>query len=442
MSETKQQIATLAVHAGQVPDPTTGSRAVPIYQTTSYLFQDADHAARLFALQEFGNIYTRIMNPTTDVFEKRVAALEGGAAALATASGQAAETLIITTLAGAGDEIVSTTSLYGGTYNLFHYTLPKLGINVRFVDADDFDGLRAAINPKTRAVYTETLGNPKLDVAEVETLAAIAHENKLPLVIDNTCGSPALVRPIEWGADIVVNSATKFLGGHGTAIGGVIVDAGKFDWAASGRFKDFTEPDPSYHGLSYTEAFGPLAFILKARVQGLRDTGAALSPFNAFLILQGIETLHLRMERHSQNALKVARHLEEHPGVEWVNYPGLKSSPYYARAMKYLPTGQSALLTFGIKGGFDAGKKLINSLKVFSLLANIGDAKSLVIHPASTTHQQLSREEQAATGVTPEMVRLSVGIEDVRDLIADLDQAIEAANGQVLKGTTEAVAAK
>ena len=442
MSETKQQLATLAVHAGQVPDPTTGSRAVPIYQTTSYLFQDADHAARLFALQEFGNIYTRIMNPTTDVFEKRVAALEGGAAALATASGQAAETLIITTLAGAGDEIVSTTSLYGGTYNLFHYTLPKLGINVRFVDADDFDGLRAAINPKTRAVYTETLGNPKLDVADIEMLAAIAHEHRLPLIIDNTCGSPALVRPIEWGADIVVNSATKFLGGHGTAIGGVIVDAGKFDWAASGRFKDFTEPDPSYHGLSYTEAFGPLAFILKARVQGLRDTGAALSPFNAFLILQGIETLHLRMERHSQNALNVARHLEEHPGVEWVNYPGLKSSPYYARAKKYLPTGQSALLTFGIKGGFDAGKKLINSLKIFSLLANIGDAKSLVIHPASTTHQQLSREEQAATGVTPEMVRLSVGIEDVRDLIADLDQAIEAANGQALKGTTEAVAAK
>jgi O-acetylhomoserine (thiol)-lyase len=440
--EKKQQLATLAVHAGQSPDPATGSRAVPIYQTTSYLFQDADHAGRLFALKEFGNIYTRIMNPTTDVFEKRVAALEGGAAALATASGQAAETLAITTLAAAGDEIISSNSLYGGTYNLFHYTLPKLGINVRFVDADDFDGLRAAINPKTRAVYTETLGNPKLDVAEIETLAAIAHEHKLPLVIDNTCASPALVRPIEWGADIVVNSATKFLGGHGTAIGGVIVDAGKFDWAASGRFKDFTEPDPSYHGLCYTEAFGPLAFILKARVQGLRDTGAALSPFNAFLILQGIETLHLRMERHSQNALNVARHLEEHPGVEWVNYPGLKSSTYYARAKKYLPTGQSALLTFGIKGGFDAGKKLINSLKIFSLLANIGDAKSLVIHPASTTHQQLSREEQAAAGVTPEMVRLSVGIEDVRDLIADLDQAIEAANGQALKGTTEAVAAK
>jgi O-acetylhomoserine (thiol)-lyase len=429
MSEVKQQLATLAVHAGQVPDPATGSRAVPIYQTTSYVFQDADHAARLFALQEFGNIYTRIMNPTTDVFEKRVAALEGGVAALATASGQAAETLAITTLASAGEEIVSTTSLYGGTYNLFHYTLPKLGITVRFVDADDFDGLRAAINAKTRAVYTETLGNPKLDVVDIEKLAAIAHEHKLPLIIDNTCATPALVRPIEWGADIVVNSATKYLGGHGTAIGGVIVDAGKFDWAASGRFKEFTEPDPSYHGLKFSEAFGPIAFILKARVQGLRDTGAALSPFNAFLLLQGIETLQLRMERHSQNALAVARHLEKHPGVEWVNYPGLESSRYHARAKKYMPAGQSGLVTFGIKGGFEAGKKFINSLKLFSLLANIGDAKSLVIHPASTTHQQLSVEEQAATGVTPELVRLSVGIEDVRDQVADIDQAIEAANG-------------
>jgi O-acetylhomoserine (thiol)-lyase len=442
MSETKQQLATLAVHAGQAPDPATGSRAVPIYQTTSYLFQDADHAARLFALQEFGNIYTRIMNPTTDVLEKRVAALEGGAAALATSSGQAAETLTIITMAAAGDEIVSTTSLYGGTYNLFHYTLPRLGINVKFVDADDFDGLRKTINSKTRAVYTETLGNPKLDVADIETLASIAHENGLPLVIDNTCASPALNRPIEWGADIIINSATKFLGGHGNSIGGVIVDAGKFDWAASGRFKEFTEPDPSYHGLSYTQAFGPLAFILKARVQGLRDTGAALSPFNAFLILQGIETLHLRMERHSQNAMVVARHLEQHPGVEWVNYPGLESSPYYERARKYMPDGQSSLLTFGIKGGYDAGKKLINSLKLFSLLANIGDAKSLVIHPASTTHQQLSVEEQASTGVTPELVRLSVGIEDVRDLIADLDQAIEAANRHAFKGAPVAVAAK
>ena len=448
MSEPKQhQLATQAVHAGQSPDPATGARAVPIYQTTSYLFQNADHAGRLFALKEFGNIYTRIMNPTTDVFEKRVAALEGGAAALATASGQAAETLTIMTLAAAGDEIVSTTSLYGGTYNLFHYTLPKLGIKVRFVDGDDFDGLRALINDKTRAVYTETLGNPKLDVADIETLASIAHEHKLPFIIDNTCATAALTRPIEWGADIVVNSATKFLGGHGTSIGGVIVDAGKFDWAASGRFKDFTEPDPSYHGLRYTEAFGPLAFILKARVQGLRDTGAALAPFNAFLFLQGIETLHLRMERHSQNALAVAKHLEQHPGVEWVNYPGLPSSRYYARAKKYMPTGQSSLVTFGIKsgskgGGYDAGKKLIDTLELFSLLANIGDAKSLVIHPASTTHQQLSVEEQASTGVTPELVRLSVGIEDIRDILADLDQAIEAANGHAFTGSTKAVAAK
>ena len=425
--ELKQRLATLAVHGGQAPDPVTGSRAVPIYQTTSFVFNDADHAARLFGLQEFGNIYTRIMNPTTDVFEKRVAALEGGAAALATASGQAAETLAITTLASAGEEIVSTTSLYGGTYNLFHYTLPKLGITVRFVDPGDLDGLRAAINDKTRAVYTETLGNPKLDVADIEALAKIAHDHKLPLIVDNTSASPALIRPIEWGADIVVESATKFIGGHGTSIGGVIVDAGKFDWKASGRFREFVEPDPSYHGLSFVEAFGPLAFILKARVQGLRDTGAALSPFNAWLLLQGLETLHLRMERHSQNALAVAKHLEQHPGVEWVNYPGLASSKYAARAKKYLPDGQSALLTFGIKGGYGAGKSFINSLKIFSLLANIGDAKSLVIHPASTTHQQLTVQEQADAGVTPELIRLSVGIEDVRDLIADIDQALAVA---------------
>jgi O-acetylhomoserine (thiol)-lyase len=424
----KQQLATLALHAGQVADPATNSRAVPIYQTTSYLFNDSDHAARLFGLQEFGNIYTRIMNPTTDVFEKRVAALEGGAAALATASGQAAETLTILTIANAGEEIVSTTSLYGGTYNLFHYTLPKLGITVRFADADDFDGIRAAINPKTRALYTETLGNPKLDIADIEKLAAIAHENGLPLIIDNTAASPILVRPIEHGADIVINSATKFIGGHGTTIGGVIVDAGKFDWKASGRFADFVNPDPSYHGLSYVEAFGPLAFILKARVQGLRDTGAALSPFNSFLLLQGLETIHLRMERHSQNALAVAKHLESHPGVEWVNYPGLPSSKYYARAQKYMPTGQSALVTFGIKGGFEAGKKLINSVKLFSHVANIGDSKSLIIHPASTTHAQLTVSEQADTGVTPELVRLSIGTEDIRDIVADLDQAIATAN--------------
>ncbi|MDQ3685422.1 MAG: O-acetylhomoserine aminocarboxypropyltransferase/cysteine synthase, partial [Acidobacteriota bacterium] len=384
-----------------------------------------DHAARLFALQEFGNIYSRIMNPTTDVFEKRIAALEGGAAALALASGQAAETLAILTVARAGDEIISTTSLYGGTYNLFHYTLPKLGINVRFVDAADFEGLRAAINDKTKAIYSETVGNPKLDIIDIERLAGIAHEAKLPLIIDNTTPSPALCRPIEWGADIVINSATKFIGGHGTSIGGVLVDSGNFDWKASGRFPDLTEPDPSYHGVSYTEAFGPLAFIIKARVQGLRDTGACLSPFNSFLLLQGAETLHLRMERHSENALEVARFLKGHAEIEWVNYPGLEESPYYALAQKYLPTGAGALITFGIKGGYEAGKKFINSLKLFSLLANIGDAKSLVIHPASTTHSQLSEEEQRATGVTPELVRLSVGVEDVRDIIADLNQALK-----------------
>jgi O-acetylhomoserine (thiol)-lyase len=420
----KPHFNTLAVHGGQVPDPTTNARAVPIYQTTSYVFNDADHAARLFALQEFGNIYTRIMNPTTDVFEKRIAALEGGAAALGLASGQAAETLTILTLAKAGDEILSTTSLYGGTYNLFHYTLPRLGIAVRFVDAADYDGLRSAINEKTKAVYSETVGNPKLDVLDVERLAEIAHERGVPLVIDNTTPSPALCRPIEWGADIVVDSATKFIGGHGTSIGGVIVDAGRFDWKASGRFPDFTNPDPSYHGVSYTEAFGPLAFIIKARVQGLRDTGGCLSPFNAFLLLQGAETLHLRMERHSENALAVAHFLEKHEEVEWVNYPGLESSPYYALTQKYLPDGAGALITFGIRGGYEAGKSFINSLKLFSLLANIGDAKSLVIHPASTTHSQLSDEEQRATGTTPELIRLSVGIEDVRDIIADLDQAL------------------
>jgi O-acetylhomoserine (thiol)-lyase len=430
----QQHFATLAVHAGQTADPATGSRTVPIYQTTSFVFDDSDHAGRLFALKEFGNIYTRIMNPTTDVFEKRVAALEGGVAGLAAASGMAAIALAMNTIASAGDEIVSTSSLYGGTYNLFHYTLPKLGVKVRFVDTDNLDGLRAAINANTKAVYAETLGNPRLDVIDIAEFARIAHENGLPLIVDNTSTSPALLRPIEYGADIVLNSATKFLGGHGNSIGGVIVDAGKFDWTASGRFKDFTEPDPSYHGISYTQAFGNLAFILKARVQGLRDTGAALSPFNSFLFLQGIETLHLRMERHSQNTLAVAKHLEQHRGVEWVNYPGLKSSRYYARAQKYLPSGQGSLLTFGIKGGFEAGKKFIDSLELFSLVANIGDAKSLVIHPASTTHQQLSEEEQRAAGVTPELIRLSVGIEDVRDIIADLNQAIQAANGTAAAG--------
>ncbi|HEX5081665.1 MAG TPA: homocysteine synthase [Blastocatellia bacterium] len=418
---------TLAVHGGQAVDPATNARAVPIYQTTSYNFTDADHAARLFALQEFGNIYSRIMNPTQDVLEKRLAAMEGGMAALAVSSGQAAETLTILTLASAGDEIVSTTSLYGGTYNLFHYTLPKLGVIVRFVDAEDEAGLRAAINDKTKAVYAETVGNPKLDIVDIEKMSGIAHEYGLPLIIDNTTPSPALCRPIEHGADIVVQSLTKFIGGHGTSIGGAIIDAGKFDWKASGRFPDFTTPDPSYHGVVYSEAFGPLAFILKARVQGLRDIGACTTPFNSFLFLQGAETLHLRMERHSRNALEVAKFLQANPQVEWVNYPGLESSQYFERVKKYMPDGAGALVTFGIRGGLEAGKAFINSVKLFSLLANIGDAKSLVIHPASTTHSQLTEEEQASTGVTPGLVRLSVGIEDIRDIIADIDQALKAA---------------
>lgn len=415
---------TLALHAGQEADAATNARAVPIYQTTSYAFNDADHAAKLFALQEFGNIYTRLQNPTTDVLEKRIAALEGGVAALATASGQAAETLAIITLAGAGDEIISTTSLYGGTYNLFHHTLPKLGIKFHFLDGADYEGIEAAINERTKAIYTETVGNPKLDVIDIERLAEIAHKHKLPLIIDNTIPSPALTNPIEWGADIVLHSATKYIGGHGTTIGGVIVDAGKFDWAASGRFPAFTEPDPSYHGISYTEAFGPLAFIIKARVQGLRDTGAALSPFSSWQLLQGTETLPLRVKRHSDNALAVAEHLEKHPLVSWVNYPKLASSKYKELADKYLENGASSIVTFGIKGGFESGKRFIDSVKLFSLLANIGDAKSLVIHPASTTHQQLSVEEQASTGVTPDLIRLSVGIEDIRDILADIDQAL------------------
>lgn len=424
MSTTEYNFDTLAVHGGQEIDPTTNSRAVPIYQTTSYAFNDADHAAKLFALQEFGNIYTRLQNPTTDVLEKRIAALEGGVAALATASGQAAETLAIITLAGAGDEIISTTSLYGGTYNLFHHTLPKLGIKFHFLDGADYEGIEAAINERTKAIYTETVGNPKLDVIDIERLAEIAHKHKLPLIIDNTIPSPALTNPIKWGADIVLHSATKYIGGHGTTIGGVIVDAGKFDWAASGRFPAFTEPDPSYHGISYTEAFGPLAFIIKARVQGLRDTGAALSPFSSWQLLQGTETLPLRVKRHSDNALAVAEHLEKHPLVSWVNYPKLASSKYKELADKYLENGASSIVTFGIKGGFESGKRFIDSVKLFSLLANIGDAKSLVIHPASTTHQQLSVEEQASTGVTPDLIRLSVGIEDIRDILADIDQAL------------------
>lgn len=414
---------TLALHGGQIPDPTTGARAVPIYQTTSYQFQDTDHAARLFGLQEFGNIYTRIMNPTTDVFEQRMAALEGGVGALALASGQAAETLAILNLAGAGDNIVSSTDLYGGTYNLFRHTLPKIGITTRFVDGRDIEGFRAAIDDRTRAFFLELVGNPKLDVLDLERIAAVAHEAGVAVIVDATTVTPYLWQPLKHGADIVIHSATKYIGGHGTSIGGVIVDGGKFDWA-NGRYPEFTTPDPSYHGLVYTHALGNLAYIIKVRVQGLRDIGAAISPFNSFLLLQGLETLPLRMERHSQNALAVARYLSEHSKVAWVNYPGLPSHPSYELAQKYLPRGQSGILGFGIKGGLEAGKKFINSLKLFSHLANIGDAKSLAIHPASTTHSQLTPEEQALTGVTEDYVRLSIGIETVDDIIADLEQAL------------------
>ncbi|MGW9527155.1 homocysteine synthase [Paenibacillus terrae] len=427
MSEDRKlSFETLAVHAGQQIDPTTFARAVPLYQTTSYGFRDAEHAADLFSLKEFGNIYTRLMNPTTDVFEQRIAALEGGAGALATASGAAAISFSILNIAGAGDEIVSASSLYGGTYNLFSTTLPKLGIKVHFVDSDDPENFRKAITDKTKALYAETIGNPQGNVLDVEAVAAIAHEYGIPLIVDNTFPSPYLLRPIEYGADIVVHSATKFIGGHGTSIGGVIVDSGRFDWKASGRFPGLTEPDPSYHGVVYTEAVGPIAYIIKARVQLLRDLGAAISPFNSWLLLQGLETLHLRLERHSQNALKVAQYLESHKDVEWVSYTGLPSHPSYELAQKYLPKGQGAILTFGIKGGSQAGSKLIENVKLFSHLANVGDSKSLIIHPASTTHQQLNAEEQVAAGVKPELLRLSVGTEAIDDILYDLEQAIAA----------------
>jgi O-acetylhomoserine (thiol)-lyase len=424
MADTKfTGFETLALHAGQQADPTTGARAVPIYATTSFQFKDTDHAARLFGLQEFGNIYTRIMNPTTDVFEQRIAALEGGVAALAVASGQAAETLSILNIAGAGDNIVSSTDLYGGTYNLFRHTLPKLGITTRFVDARDYDGFRNAIDGNTKAFFLELIGNPKLDVLDLEKISAIAHEAGVPVIVDATTATPYLWQPIKNGADIVIHSATKYIGGHGTSIGGVVVDSGKFDWT-NGRFPDFTNPDPSYHGLVYTQAFGNLAFILKLRVQGLRDLGASLSPFNSFLFLQGLETLPLRMERHSQNALAVAKYLSEHEKVAWVSYPGLPGHPSYALAQKYLPKGQSGILGFGVKGGRAAGKTFIDSLQLFSHLANIGDAKSLAIHPASTTHSQLTPEEQTLTGVTDDYVRLSIGIETIDDIIADIEQAL------------------
>lgn len=414
---------TLALHAGQQPDPATGARAVPIYQTTSYQFKDTDHAARLFGLQEFGNIYTRIMNPTTDVLEQRIAALEGGVGALALSSGQAAETLGILNVASAGDNIVSSSDLYGGTYNLFRHTLPKLGITTRFVDARDHEGFRKAIDDRTKLVFLELVGNPRLDIVDLQTIADIAHERGVAVMVDSTTATPYLCRPFEWGADIVVHSGTKYLGGHGTSIAGLLVDSGKFDWT-NGRYPEFTTPDPSYHGLVYTQAFGNLAYILKVRVQLLRDIGACISPFNSFLLLQGIETLSLRMERHSQNALAVAQFLKEHSKVEWVLYPGLPDHPSYALAQKYMPKGQSGIVGFGIRGGRAAGAKFINSLRLFSHLANIGDAKSLAIHPASTTHSQLTPEEQRLTGVTDDFVRLSVGIETIDDIIADLDQAL------------------
>ncbi len=418
---------TQALHAGQVPDPTTNARAVPIYATTSYVFDDAAHAARLFGLQEFGNIYTRIMNPTTGVFEERVAALEGGVGALGLASGQAAETLTILNLARAGQNIVSSSSLYGGTYNLFHYTLPRLGISTTFVDGSDPANYAAAIDENTRAVFLETIGNPRLDVADIRAVADVAHARGVPLVVDNTF-APLLARPIALGADIVLHSATKWIGGHGTVIGGVVVDSGNFDWAASPRFhQDFVAPDPSYHGVSYTEAFGRLAFILKLRVQGLRDLGAALSPFNAWQLIQGLETLPLRIQRHSENALAVAQWLQDRPEVEWVNYPGLASHASHEIARRTLTGGFGGMITFGIKGGADAGRTLIDSVKLFSLLANVGDAKSLIIHPASTTHQQLGPEEQVSSGVTPDLIRLSIGIEHIDDILADLDQALRAA---------------
>lgn len=428
MTENNFRLATTALHAGQVSDPATGSRAVPIYQTTSYVFRDTEHAANLFGLRELGNIYTRLMNPTTDVLEKRIAAIEGGTGAIATASGMAAITYALLNITRPGDEIVSADNLYGGTYELFRHTLPKLGRTVKFVDSGDPGAFREAIAEKTRAVYAETIGNPKLDVPDFEAISAIAHENKVPFIVDNTTGV-GLVRPIDHGADIVVLSATKYVGGHGNSLGGLIVDSGKFEWN-NGKFPEFTEPDPGYHGLVYWDAFGDfpdhgnVAFIFKIRVSLMRDTGAVLSPFNAWLLLLGLETLHLRVPRHSENALAVAEHLKGHPKVEWVNYTGLPEHPSYKLARKYLHGGFGPLVTFGVNGGEKASIEVIDSLKLFSNLANIGDSKSLVIHPASTTHQQLTPEEQASAGVTPETIRLSIGTEDARDLIDDLDQAL------------------
>lgn len=433
-TERSYKFETLQLHAGQQPDPATNARAVPIYQTTSYNFNDAEHAADLFALQKFGNIYTRIMNPTTDVFEKRIAALEGGVAALATASGQAAQLLAISTIAQAGENIVSTSLLYGGTYNQFKVTLPRLGINVKFVDGDDPAEFEKLIDNKTKALYIETIGNPRLNVPDIKAIAGLAHRYGIPLIVDNTFGAAGyLARPIDHGADIIVESATKWIGGHGTSIGGGIVDSGNFDWG-NGNFPIFTEPSPGYHGINFNEVFGKgstfgnIAFIIRARVEGLRDLGPCLSPFNAFLFLQGLETLSLRIERHSQNTASLAKWLDEHPLVEWVWYPGLESHPYHESAKKYLRSGLfGSILAFGIKGGIEAGKAFINNVKLASLLANVGDAKTLVIHPASTTHQQLSDNEQIDAGVLPEQIRVSVGIEHIDDIIEDFDIALKAA---------------
>uniref|UniRef100_B8HKX1 O-acetylhomoserine/O-acetylserine sulfhydrylase n=1 Tax=Cyanothece sp. (strain PCC 7425 / ATCC 29141) TaxID=395961 RepID=B8HKX1_CYAP4 len=420
---------TLQVHAGQEPAPGTNARAVPIYQTTSYVFDDADHGARLFALQEFGNIYTRIMNPTTDVFEKRIAALEGGVAALATSSGQAAQFLAISNIAQAGDNIVSTSFLYGGTYNQFKVSFPRLGIEVKFVEGDEAEDFRRLIDDRTKAIYVETIGNPQFNIPDFAALAHVAHEHGIPLIVDNTFGAGGyLCRPIEHGADIVVQSATKWIGGHGTSIGGVIVDSGKFDWG-NGKFPVFTEPAPGYHGLNFYEVFGPqggfgnIAFIIRARVEGLRDFGPSLSPFNAFLLLQGLETLSLRVDRHVSNALELAQWLKNHPKVAWVSYPGLPDHPYHERAKKYLRNGFGGVLNFGIQGGYEAGRAFINNVKLASHLANVGDAKTLIIHPTSTTHQQLTEAEQRSAGVTPDLVRVSVGIEHIEDIKADFEQA-------------------
>ena len=428
MTDSKQSnpgFETLALHGGQKPDPTTNARAVPIYQTTSYVFNDADHAADLFGLKEFGNIYTRIMNPTTDVFEQRMAALEGGVGALAFASGSAAVTFSILNIAGAGDHVVSANSLYGGTYNLFVHTLPRFGLEFDLIDPVDPENFRRALKPNTKALFAETVGNPKLDTLDIAAVAQIAHEAGVPLIVDNTMATPYLIRPLEHGADIVVHSATKFIGGHGTSIGGVVVDGGRFDWSSSDKFPGLVEPDASYHGLKFYDALGPITYIIKLRVSLLRDIGAALSPFNSFLFLQGLETLPLRMERHSTNALAVAEHLEAHDKVAWVSYPGLCSHRSCDVARKYHYRGlYGAIVGFGIKGGREAGRRFVESTELFSHLANIGDAKSLVIHPATTTHSQLEPDDLLATGVTDDFVRLSVGVESIDDIIADIDQAL------------------